>query len=596
VTSTVGTLTVLPDAAVSGIVGSPTSICPNTTTAYSATGVVLGGGTGVWSSSNNSIATVNSSGIVTGVNQGTCNIIFTITGGCNGTPSVQKPVTVLAPTEIQNIEADKYSWTYGCTSATLNVTATGEGTLSYQWYHNYMNITAAVGTNSSSYTVPELAGAGSHEYWVVVTAGCGDATSIKKTITILPQPANPSFDGEPYYTGPPVVFTANATSNTATFTMTAFIQNSGDVNCGDIATARLSFWYKISTATTWTKVPNGQNLPVNYVNPQTPSMGGTAAVVAQLNIGNATCETFDVLVTVSGNYTGNNDAEQSQVFITKPQPGGTISGGAKLKNNNSAGFVKGVYKSELGFFVNYTMKASKPQNPKGKVNLIVKSYHDRNGVLTNTIHSYKITSNAIASMNIAGAKATFTSKANIAEIIDCENNILSPIEGNCTMVMELEDKSACPTNNEDLVGIVVYRNAGGIWYSNNYTAQGVTAKEAIHSGSIYVSGATLPACTPPTNTNQITKSAQMETSPEVLPFNVKAYPNPTEHQFTLALEGGSNEKVQVTVYDAVGRQVKKIERNDNVSVIRFGEDLKMGAYIVEVKQGVNRKTLKLLKQ
>jgi hypothetical protein len=54
--------------------------------------------------------------------------------------------------------------------------------------------------------------------------------------------------------------------------------------------------------------------------------------------------------------------------------------------------------------------------------------------------------------------------------------------------------------------------------------------------------------------------------------------------------------VLVTVYDAIGRQVKKIERSDSQSPIRFGEDLKIGAYIVEVRQGDNRKTLKLIKQ
>ena len=82
----------------------------------------------------------------------------------------------------------------------------------------------------------------------------------------------------------------------------------------------------------------------------------------------------------------------------------------------------------------------------------------------------------------------------------------------------------------------------------------------------------------------------------LLPFNVKAYPNPTEHQFTLSLEGASSEKVQIVVYDAIGRQVKKIERGDASGAIKFGDDLKVGAYIVEVRQGVNRKTLKLVKQ
>ena len=84
--------------------------------------------------------------------------------------------------------------------------------------------------------------------------------------------------------------------------------------------------------------------------------------------------------------------------------------------------------------------------------------------------------------------------------------------------------------------------------------------------------------------------------PKLPSFDVKAYPNPTEHQFTLYIEGASTEKVQVVIFDALGRLVKKIERGDPMNAIRFGEDLKTGVYMVEVRQGVNRKTLKLIKQ
>lgn len=65
-------------------------------------------------------------------------------------------------------------------------------------------------------------------------------------------------------------------------------------------------------------------------------------------------------------------------------------------------------------------------------------------------------------MNIPGAKATFTSKANIAEITCADPLVLVPIESNCTMVMDLEDLSGCSNNSEDKVGIVVYKNSGGI--------------------------------------------------------------------------------------------------------------------------------------
>ena len=53
-----------------------------------------GGGTGAWSSSNPAVATVSAAGLVTGISAGTCNIIYTITGGCGGTVSAQQAVTI----------------------------------------------------------------------------------------------------------------------------------------------------------------------------------------------------------------------------------------------------------------------------------------------------------------------------------------------------------------------------------------------------------------------------------------------------------------------------------------------------------------------
>lgn len=87
------TVASLPNASVASVTGT-TPICIGATTTYTANSVVLGGGTGAWSSSNNAVATVDASGLVTGVANGTCNIIYTITGGCGGTVFAQQSVTV----------------------------------------------------------------------------------------------------------------------------------------------------------------------------------------------------------------------------------------------------------------------------------------------------------------------------------------------------------------------------------------------------------------------------------------------------------------------------------------------------------------------
>jgi hypothetical protein len=82
---------------------------------------------------------------------------------------------------------------------------------------------------------------------------------------------------------------------------------------------------------------------------------------------------------------------------------------------------------------------------------------------------------------------------------------------------------------------------------------------------------------------------------ELPPFNVIAYPNPSQYQFTLVIEGGSTEKIDVVLYDVLGRTVKHIESNDGQPIV-FGEELPTGAYFTIVSQGVNQKTVRLIKQ
>ena len=108
----------------------------------------------------------------------------------------------------------------------------------------------------------------------------------------------------------------------------------------------------------------------------------------------------------------------------------------------------------------------------------------------------------------------------------------------------------------------------------------------------------VPACTPGTSTdNSITRAGSMEVvTPEVRPFNVKAFPNPSQNEFNVYLEGATDESVSMTLYDAMGRKVKQFEKQGGNIPIHFGRDLKGGIYILEVRQGTNRKTIRLIKQ
>jgi hypothetical protein len=102
--------------------------------------------------------------------------------------------------------------------------------------------------------------------------------------------------------------------------------------------------------------------------------------------------------------------------------------------------------------------------------------------------------------------------------------------------------------------------------------------------------------TPATSAGIMANNAQMEVAPDLTKFDVKAFSNPSGDQFTLYLENATNEKVSIVVFDALGREVKKFEKESGNIPIHLGLNFKVGMYVVEVRQGDNRKTLKLVKQ
>jgi len=186
-------VTVNPIPAIGNITGA-NIVCSGNNTTFNNS--VAGG---VWSSSNTNIATINSSGLVTALNQGTSQISYTVTGqgGCtsvrdfvlqvNQTP--QKPViSTSGPTTLCTLET---------------VTLASSNALGNQWYLNGVAITNA--TNSSYAT----SAAGS--YTVVNTnAGCrveSDTVSVV-TITGFTSPVIKASDTIACY-GQPVILSAS---------------------------------------------------------------------------------------------------------------------------------------------------------------------------------------------------------------------------------------------------------------------------------------------------------------------------------------------------------------------------------------------------
>jgi Bacterial Ig-like domain (group 2). len=524
-----------------------------------ANDVVLGGGTGTWSSSNTEVATVDTNGLVTAKSAGTTTITYTITGGCNGTPTKSKSLEVRANAEItkitiDDVETSTVEFNYGCKTPQLRVYATGYQSflnpLRYQWYVNDSPIPGAI---LPIYNVPSATGVGTYYYKVVVTGYCA---SDERTVivTINQQPADADLDAQSYYTGPNVAWTPTATSNTATVTLSAFLKNSTaeGAECGDISTARVTFMANGKA------IPSATNLPVNFVDPANPSKGGTASAIVQLTIPSGNTYNVEIKVVISGNYTANDTIGTiSELLIGKLVPGGAIGGGAKLLNINSSGFVKGALlrRTEATFGVDYTVKGGKIQSPKGTVTMLIPSFNDRFGNYDNGIlHWYFVKSNAIASLAITSPTATFTSKANIAEYYPATDT-QSSIEGNCVMVVELGDYCTTGKSNIlDKVGVTVYRNAGGVWYSNNWVST-KTVMTNIFGGDVSVSGAISSTAAKVAAGDFVQESTVTETG-------LKVYPSPFSGQLNISLQVPTDSHARLELFDLNGRRVALLYNDD----------------------------------
>ena len=78
-------------------------------------------------------------------------------------------------------------------------------------------------------------------------------------------------------------------------------------------------------------------------------------------------------------------------------------------------------------------------------------------------------------------------------------------------------------------------------------------------------------------------------------FNCKITPNPASQYFNLRVTTASNEKISIMLLDASGRIISEMNTAKN-QLLRFGNGLKPGVYIVKVTQGKQYKNITVIKE
>ena len=95
-------------------------------------------------------------------------------------------------------------------------------------------------------------------------------------------------------------------------------------------------------------------------------------------------------------------------------------------------------------------------------------------------------------------------------------------------------------------------------------------------------------------TTSSSASIQLNSSTVSGNFLVTSYPNPSTSVFNLKVQGGSSEKVYISVMSYDGKLLYQTVGSSN-STYSFGSTFAPGIYTVLVKQGIVEKTLKLIK-
>jgi hypothetical protein len=120
-----------------------------------------------------------------------------VTGDCGGVTSADAALTIQAATVITQ-QPSPQDLCPGDT-ATFTVAATGEGTLTYQWQRNGVDLVDGgdiSGATATTLQIANVKAADAGNYHCVVTGDCGSATSDDAALTILPVRADLDVDGD----------------------------------------------------------------------------------------------------------------------------------------------------------------------------------------------------------------------------------------------------------------------------------------------------------------------------------------------------------------------------------------------------------------
>ncbi len=269
-------------------------------------------------------------------------------------------------------------------------------------------------------------------------------------------------------------------------------------------------------------------------------------------------------------YCNTNEDMEAIVVIYDPAGGYTYGGGwfaspaGALKSDAAA-----TGKANFGYAVSYFKGAA---NPKGETQFELK------------VGAFEYNALNFEYLSVAGAKAQIKGTGKIVGGQSGINFIMTVIDG------------ALDRTGIDKVRIKVYnKNTGQVFYdneqgsdANNPVTKVGTNSQVVIGGTNITSGSTAPVAT-----RAATPVAPTE---EFATLQVRAFPNPSQHQFTLVVKGRNHEPVSIRVMDVTGRVVEERKAVLANGTLTLGAFYRPGLYLAEVVQGNEKVILKLTKE
>jgi hypothetical protein len=182
-TSNAAALTVQPATVISSH-PSASTICQNNTANFAVSATGQGTLSYQWKRDGTNVGTNSSSLSVSNAQSANAgNYTVEVSGTCGTATSNNALLTVNPITSITT----QPTASAGCEgqNTTFTVVASGTAPLSYQWKFGGTNIN---GATSSTYNIPSTTNANDGNYSVVVSGGCGNATSSSVALNVYPSP------------------------------------------------------------------------------------------------------------------------------------------------------------------------------------------------------------------------------------------------------------------------------------------------------------------------------------------------------------------------------------------------------------------------